>query len=328
MTAASSFAILAERVAPGAKLTRRWTLKGGVSASVEALEFILVGGTIRRVVVRCPGAAEWKPIHPDVTSMEFALLKVLRDAGMAVPEPYFCDLSREVLPSPYLVMEFVDGTTTVGPADLSDALRKMAIYLVRLHALDPERLELPRLPASDDPVEGVLRYLPSTLDTDRLRAVLAAGGPGGKPNGPAILHGDFWPENILWKGRSIAAVVDWEDAAIGEPLSDLAGCRIELFWRYGEEAMEAFTGHYRSLAPIDWTALPIWELYVSLAASLLHGELGPRPSDRGGATRENSDLHGAGTPAGAVAWVTDPVDGSHRGGCLDGPGGADDGRSD
>ena len=71
------FAVIVERISPGAKLTRWRPLKGGVSASVHALEFVPVDGTPKRVVVRRHGSADWKNLESDVTSTEFALLKAL-----------------------------------------------------------------------------------------------------------------------------------------------------------------------------------------------------------------------------------------------------------
>ena len=138
MTAESPFATSARRFAPGAKLNRHWPLKGGVCADVDVLEASLADGSTRRGVVRQHGAAAWKPLEADVTSTEFALLKVLHDAGMPVPTPWFLDTSGEVLPSPSLVMAYVEGTTAIDPAHVSEALRTMADCLARLHALDLE----------------------------------------------------------------------------------------------------------------------------------------------------------------------------------------------
>ena len=287
MKATDSFTTIAQRIAPGAKLRRRWALRGGVSARVDALEVVLPDGTLRRGVVRQHGAAEWKPLAGDVTSMEFALLKALHGAGMAVPAPWFLDTSQEVLPRPYLVMAFVEGTTAIDSADVPDALRRMAVYLSRLHTLDVDDLALPSLPRRDHPLGCLPRDLPSTPETDRMRETLANRAPPSpaspaspaSPTGrPALLHGDFWPGNILWNHRAVAAVVDWEDAAVGDPLSDLAGCRIELLWKYGPNAMETFTEHYLSLTTTEPANLPVWEVYVAstAAAYMAHWGLDPR----------------------------------------------------
>lgn len=94
-----------------------------------------------------------------------------------------------------------------------------------------------------------------------------------------LLHGDFWPGNILWQDGSLVAVLDWEDTALGDPRSDLAAARLELLWRYGEPAMRRFAAHYLECVPIeiDLDGLPLWELHVAAGAnaSMEHWGLAP-----------------------------------------------------
>ena len=274
---ADAFSIIARRVAPGGRLARRWSLKGGVSARVEALEIVMPDASTRRVVVRQHGAAHWKSLEDDVTRTEHALLVALHRAGMAVPAPLMIDSSREVLPSPYLVQEYVEGTTELAPAALACALPQMASFLARLHTLHPDALEL-SLPTREEPTASTLQYLPANDEGDRIRAALAAHGPLAPVSRPSLLHGDFWPGNVLFHEGRLAAVIDWEDAAWGDALCDLAGARVELLWRHGEEAVETFTAHYLSAAPQDCTRLPYWELYVASAGLAYMGEWGLDPA--------------------------------------------------
>ena len=39
----------------------------------------------------------------------------------------------------------------------------------------------------------------------------------------ALLHGDYWPGNILIHPKGGLTIFDWEDAAIGPPVLDLLG---------------------------------------------------------------------------------------------------------
>ena len=172
---------------------------------------------------------------------------------------------------------YVDGTTEVGERGLPEALRQMATFLARLHTLDLAGMTLPPLTPRDDPIPGALEHLPSTGETASLRANLAARGAHEWAHAPALLHGDFWPGNILWNGGRIAAVLDWEDAAIGDPLSDLAGCRVELLWKYGWSAMEEFTAHYSDVAEVDQRNLPLWEVHVAAGAAAYMGKWGLDP---------------------------------------------------
>jgi aminoglycoside phosphotransferase (APT) family kinase protein len=100
----------------------------------------------------------------------------------------------------------------------------------------------------------------------------------------ALLHGDFWPGNVLWKGGRLVAVIDWEDACLGDPLADLATARVELLCGYGHDAMEWFTTRYLSahratIGPLRLDMLPVWELYVSASALTSMSEWGLAPSE-------------------------------------------------
>ena len=52
------------------------------------------------------------------------------------------------------------------------------------------------------------------------------------------------------RGR-LVGVIDWEDAALGDPLADLANSRLEILWAFGDEAMERFTREYAVYAPLN-----------------------------------------------------------------------------
>ena len=99
-----------------------------------------------------------------------------------------------------------------------------------------------------------------------------------------MLHGDYWPGNVLWQDGRLAAVIDWEDASLGDPLADLATARVELLCRYGDEAMERFSTSYLAsyrdtIEPLPLDSLPLWELYVSAAALATMGQWGLEPSE-------------------------------------------------
>lgn len=275
------FDAVAQRIAPGGRLRRFWPLEGGVSATMHGLEISVSGGAIRRVVSRRHGAADWKPLAEDVTATEFALLETLHRLGFPVPEPCFLDTSGELFPTPCFVMELIEGSTTVKPAVVPEAMRQMALFLARLHALDLQSSQLPSLPHLEDPLEGLKNYLPSTEVGDRVRAALADGELSSPVDqtttGLSLLHGDFWPGNVLWQHDRLAAVLDWEDATIGDPLSDLACCRVELLCKYDEAAMKAFTEHYCAHTEVELSELALWEVYVSSAALATMGNWGLEP---------------------------------------------------
>src|SRR5207245_5037921 len=79
-----------------------------------------------------------------------------------------------------------------------------------------------------------------------------------------LLHGDFWPGNIIWRDGRIAAVIDWEEAELGDRLSDVAITRLDILWAFGVDAMHDFTARYRAMTSVDLVNLPYWDLYAAL----------------------------------------------------------------
>jgi len=256
------FDAVVRRIDPGGRLVRAWALAGGVSAEVTALEVERGDGRVERWVVRRHGAADLRA-NPRVARDELRLLRVAREHGLAAPEPIAVDESGALLPGPYVVVGFVEGEVDLEPADLTRSLRRMAGELARIHAVDDgAALDfLPRRGRGYGPPAGPLD---EAMGEGRIRAALDAATPE-PANRPALLHGDYWPGNILWRDGRLAAVIDWEDAALGDPLADLGNARLEILWWFGPDAMEAFTAHYRALAPaLDTTALPYWDLVAAL----------------------------------------------------------------
>jgi aminoglycoside phosphotransferase (APT) family kinase protein len=252
------FEQLIGRFAPRSKVVRSWPLTGGVSARLTALEIEQPDRGRERMVVRRHGELDLAQ-NPNVAADEFRLLQLLRSAGLPVPRPYLLDAPGEVLSSPCIVLEFIDGEPETAPSDLRDYLIRLAECLIEIHQLDTAKLDLSFLRRRDS--------LPPKRGEDEadVRAALERVWPLPQRNEPVLLHGDFWPGNTLWKDGRLVAVVDWEDAAIGDPLADLANARLELLWAFGGDAMEDFTRHYRSgMRAVDFTDLAYWDLFADL----------------------------------------------------------------
>jgi aminoglycoside phosphotransferase (APT) family kinase protein len=94
--------------------------------------------------------------------------------------------------------------------------------------------------------------------------VLEAAWPLAQRNPSVLLHGDYWPGNVLWRDGVLVGVIDWEDAGSGDPLSDVGNSRLEILWAFGIDAMRAFTEHYQALTSWDVTNLPYWDLCAAL----------------------------------------------------------------
>src|SRR5262249_49505366 len=154
-------------------------------------------------------------------------------------------------------------------------LRKIMRALAEAHANLHQRTvaNLPR-------VRGMLAQRAtsvSKLTEAQQRAVLRA--LGALPDGEALCHGDYHPDNVLLSSRG-PLVIDWENAALGDPLADVA--RTLMLFRanfvYAQSAaaralrrgalqylVGLYLRRYRQLLPCDMTRLRAWELPVTAA---------------------------------------------------------------
>ncbi|WP_237690837.1 phosphotransferase family protein [Paenibacillus caui] len=258
------------------KLLYAKELTGGVSANVMYVEIEQKGDRIQKKIVREYGEIDRKR-NPKVAKDEYELLHMLHTQGFAVPKPYYYALQSSVdWDKPYLVIEYVEGSTDF-PEDPSPSyIFQLAEQLSCIHKLDISRADLSFLPRLHDDYGKRIGNRPETLDESlqegEIRDVLEKVWPLPQHNNSALLHGDFWPGNVLWKNGRIAAVIDWEDAQTGDPLADLANVRLELLWAFGLEAMHSFTDHYLKHNEIDISTLPYWDLCAALRpASKLAG---------------------------------------------------------
>lgn len=170
-------------------------------------------------------------------------------AGTAVPHPHlFASCSDSlVLGAPFYVMSQVNGFNAVAkhlPAlhahDLSVQRRmgfSMVDALLRLGAVDPRAVGLDNFGKPVGLLERQVTRWQRQLESYRVHgqwpgpsslqgvAEVAEWLEGNRPQASAsgILHGDFQLANVMFRPDSgeVAAVIDWELAALGDPLLDL-----------------------------------------------------------------------------------------------------------
>jgi aminoglycoside phosphotransferase (APT) family kinase protein len=271
------FQRLAQTLVPGSHLLRSWVLHGGVSAQVTALEVRHPDGRIQRLVVRQHGAGDLQH-NPRIAADEFRLLQILHAAGLPVPRPYYVDQSGALFPTPYIVIEYLEGAPDFAPAALSDYLRPFATQLARIHALDGSHADLSFLPRQAQTTADRLRAqsgrVDDTLGIGPIGETLAAAWPLPRGNAAVLLHGDYWPGNLLWREGQLVGVLDWEDAQVGDPLADVANSRLEILWAFGSAAMQQFTAQYQALTTLDFANLPYWDLWAALRPATKLAEWG------------------------------------------------------
>lgn len=76
-----------------------------------------------------------------------------------------------------------------------------------------ERLQGIEAGEHGDDIAGAVRLLRIVLD--ELNAKLS------KPETSTVIHGDVFRDNVLWQGRELVAVLDFESASMGHPSFDL-----------------------------------------------------------------------------------------------------------
>ena len=95
------------------------------------------------------------------------------------------------------------------------------------------------------------------------------------PEGKAICHGDFHPDNVLMTADGLATI-DWGNATQGHPLADLANSSWLLeqgalrhdsisLQALRRQFLETYLARYAELRPFDPTELTAWKLAVCAA---------------------------------------------------------------
>ncbi|WP_458352676.1 aminoglycoside phosphotransferase family protein [Peribacillus frigoritolerans] len=272
MTEYGKFEQLVQKFIKGSKLIRTWELKGGISAQVTGLEILQSSGQIVKMIVRQHGDNDLKR-NPNIAADEHRLLGILNAAGLPVPMPYYLEKSCEIFPKPCILIEFVEGKSEFTPSNLNAHILQSAINLANIHRIDCADLPLSFLPKLENAYIDMLNnddgvILDDTLNLNLIRDLLKSSMPLPSMNKEVILHGDYWPGNILWKDGKLVSIIDWEDSGLGDPLTDLANSQLEIFYHFGIQAMNDFTNQYKSMMPeVNFTNLPYWQLFAALRLS-------------------------------------------------------------
>jgi aminoglycoside phosphotransferase (APT) family kinase protein len=253
---------------PDLRIERCWELSGGTAAAVTGIEATRPGGHRTRLVLRSYGSAD-VAANPRIATTEYQVMARLHAAGLPVPKPFLADESGTIMAGPWLLAEHADGSPLTSPPAPAGFTRKLAAVLARVHHTAIARDDVTGLPEMRDVAASRLGRIRASLDhalsEPAIRSALAANGPPIERNPAVLLHGDYWPGNTLWLDGDLVAVIDWENAARGDPLADVGNARLELAMLFGAAAQNDFTTQYRTLMPgLDFSALPYWDLYAAL----------------------------------------------------------------
>lgn len=253
---------------PSARLIETRKMTGGISADMTAVKFACEGMT-KEIVIRKHSEKSFAE-NPNIVEQEYQILKALSSAGLPVPYPYHVDATGSIFQRPYLVLSLLEGNTEYAPENVNEFGEKIALKLLDIHTLNGDG-KFSFLPDQKKRLDKELfrqveKYDPST-DEKNIREVLKRKWKDCIFNQPVLLHGDFWPGNILWQDDEITGILDWEESEIGDPLYELAITRFDLLFICGEECMDTFTRTYLEKANIKTDSLPIYDLIAALRPS-------------------------------------------------------------
>lgn len=259
----SPFELVIQGFESGAVVRSVTELSGGISCTMTRVDVESAAGAAKSFVVRMVG--KWSiENYPESAKNEFELLTYLGDHGIPVPKPRYFDLSCSILPRPYLVFDYVDGSPDLTVTNIRTRVVAMANQLADIHQLDVAHPAFSFMKPSPVNIRPPENEPNEELQETKIRRALADYLPHVAENSYRFRHGDFWPGNMLWKDDKLAAVIDWEETSIGDPLFDVAIARLDILWAYGFTASVEFLRQYKVRMDINFRHLPFWDLRVSL----------------------------------------------------------------
>jgi aminoglycoside phosphotransferase (APT) family kinase protein len=190
-----------------------------------------------RVVVRRPPRPPLPASAHDVLR-EARVLRALGRAGVRVPEVLAVCEDPAVTGMPFFVMEHLEGHV-VGPtlpAALDDLGARAALghelvdALVELHAVEAAAVGLGDLGRPSGYCARQVRRFAAIWEAQRTRDLVdvESGRAWLERNVPersaaSVVHGDYRLGNVMFESAAprLRAVLDWELATLGDPLSDL-----------------------------------------------------------------------------------------------------------
>ncbi|MFT4084015.1 MAG: phosphotransferase family protein [Nocardioides sp.] len=208
---------------------------------------LVAGGKSNLTYVVTDGRREWVVRRPPLghvlatahdMAREYRVMSALRDTGVPVPRTYAMCTDLDVVGAEFYVMERCPGTPYRRAAELAELgeqrtrviSERLVDTLAALHAVDPESVGLGDFGHPEGFLARQVGRWKKQLDAsysrdlpaaDELYRLLVARVPTEAAAG--IVHGDFRLDNVLVDGADrVTAVLDWEMATLGDPLTDLA----------------------------------------------------------------------------------------------------------
>jgi len=225
--------------------------------------------------------AEYSVFPDDTFTMQYEIMRTLGErSDVPIAPVHWFEASTEWFGQPFWIMTRVAGDIPAdtppyartgwlheaSPADQERAWWSGVEALASVHRVDPALLEGTGLDRPVDPSAAQLdlyeRFLIWAEEDQQFPLarqaldVLRRSAPDAPAQGPALTWGDARMSNLIYRDFEVAAVLDWEMAAICDPLLDLG------WWLFADHALtigsdcERLPGFPSSAATADrWSEL-------------------------------------------------------------------------
>lgn len=265
-TAHSLLGILAK----GSTLLKIETAPGSFSNTTEIVDARLSNGDVSRFAVR-----RYKVFgdydRGEKAQREFKTFELLNRHKIPAPKALYLDQKGEVLGSPGIVTRFVEGRLIMdAPSEPMDWARKLAQTLARIHSIPCGAEEQAFLLKGNAEVSWFLNhdapphYMQEYPKGSDVWWILYELSQKIQKDTPVLLHLDYWTGNILWDRNEIAAVIDWEEAAYGDPGVDVAYARMNMLMMGFPDAADEFIRAYELETGYAPKNMGFWELAASV----------------------------------------------------------------
>jgi aminoglycoside phosphotransferase (APT) family kinase protein len=201
---------------------------------------------------------------------EYRTYELLREYGIPAPQPLYLDADGEFLGIPGIVTSYVPGQLVLSPSDPGHWARALARTLVQIHAVRCSATEKSFLLDANSEAAWFLRAgTPPQFVQDHPLGMAVWQTTHDhlarlQKTESALVHIDYWPGNVLWDENQISAVVDWEEAAWGDPAIDVAYCRMNMSIKGQAQAADEFLRTYERETRGQVANLAFWELAAAI----------------------------------------------------------------
>jgi aminoglycoside phosphotransferase (APT) family kinase protein len=216
---------------------RQGELSGTVIAGGKSNLTYRISDGITTWALRRPPLAHVLPTAHDM-AREFTVITALVPTDVPVPETVALCTDPAVLGAVFYVMSYVDGVVldrpealaALTPATAGSTCDQLIDTLVDLHAVDPAAVGLAEFGRPDGFLARQVRRWHGQWQAnetepraDLARLVQRLGDTLPEQSPAGIVHGDYRLTNVMYRPdlSGIAAVVDWEMATLGDPLTDV-----------------------------------------------------------------------------------------------------------